>query len=403
MPSTNATTLARRATGLLAFGLAAASIATFAGTAQATPQAGTHRPTSGVNACSPAVTALGFSDALDKLDYHNVTLGGLSNIAWDRRSATYVSSVDNHATDPARLWFYRDLASPQVVRSPLVLRAPDGVPYDGTTADNEGLAVLPDGDFLVSSETEPSIRIFGRDGVQKAQLSVPDRFAVATVGQAGQAGQAMANATLEGLTVSPDGHEIVAAMEGVLSGDEASGDTAGTADLRRFLVYRPDRHGRWSLVKQLGYPADPGNRISEVQLYGDDHLLVMEAAFSTTVGNTIQLYAVPGLDEGRDVRQVSNLSTRPGLVLKKRLVADVTKCPSLGATAKEFQSNPLMDNFEGLIVQPASGRHGEAHRAHRGPHREPAESARYRVSLISDDNFSATQTTRVLRLSAFLP
>jgi hypothetical protein len=27
--------------------------------------------------------------------------------------------------------------------------------------------VLPDGDYLVSSETEPSIRIYGRDGVQK--------------------------------------------------------------------------------------------------------------------------------------------------------------------------------------------------------------------------------------------
>jgi Esterase-like activity of phytase/Glycosyl transferase family 2 len=46
----------------------------------------------------------------------------------------------------------------------------DGTAYDGTNSDNEGLAVLPDGDYLVSSETEPSIRIYGRDGVQKASL-----------------------------------------------------------------------------------------------------------------------------------------------------------------------------------------------------------------------------------------
>ena len=47
-----------------------------------------------------------------------------------------------------------------------MLTDPGGTPYDGTTADKEGLAVLPNGDFLVSSEVEPSIRIFGRDGVR---------------------------------------------------------------------------------------------------------------------------------------------------------------------------------------------------------------------------------------------
>jgi hypothetical protein len=68
---------------------------------------------------------------------------------------------------------------------------------DGTTSDNEGLAVLPNGDFVVSSETEPSIRIFGRDGVQKSSRPVPARFAVTP------AGEATTNAPLEGLTITP--------------------------------------------------------------------------------------------------------------------------------------------------------------------------------------------------------
>jgi hypothetical protein len=68
-----------------------------------------------------------------------------------------------------------------------VLRKPDGTAYDGTNPDNEGLAVLPDGDYLVSSETEPSIRIYGRDGVQKASLPIPARFAVTGTTPAGQA------------------------------------------------------------------------------------------------------------------------------------------------------------------------------------------------------------------------
>src|SRR6201995_5303232 len=118
-------------------------------------------------ACPPDGYALSFSDRLDKLVYHGVELGGLSSLAWDPRSAAWVSAVDNHGTDPARIWFFRTVATPKVVRAPLVLKKPDGTPYDGTNSDNEGLAVLPDGDYLVSSETEPSIRIYNRQGVQR--------------------------------------------------------------------------------------------------------------------------------------------------------------------------------------------------------------------------------------------
>jgi hypothetical protein len=323
------------------------------------------------NSCPPAARAVGFSDNLDKLGYDGATVGGLSDIAWDRRSGAWVSSVDNHASDPSRLWFYRDPLHPSVVRDPLVLRKPDGTPYDGTTADNEGLAVLPDGDFLVSSETEPSIRIFGRDGVQKASLPVPARFAVAP------AGQATANATLEGLTLTPDGHRIVAAMEGALSGDT-------DATLHRFLVYDAGRHGTWSLVKQIAYRTQAGQRIPEVAAYGRDSLLVMEAAFDATNGNSIDLYAVHGLDRAPDVRRVTDLATAPARdVLRKSLVADLVKCPTLGAPSREPQANPLLDNYEGMAVVP--GRRG-------------ADT----IELISDDNFGATQFTRILTLAAHL-
>ena len=63
-------------------------------------------------ACPPAGFAVSFSDSLDKLVYHGVALGGLSSLAWDPRSAAWVSAVDNHGTDPARIWFFRNLAHP---------------------------------------------------------------------------------------------------------------------------------------------------------------------------------------------------------------------------------------------------------------------------------------------------
>lgn len=311
--------------------------------------------------------ATSYSDALDKLVYDGATVGGLSDLAWDRRSKSWVSTVDNHGADPARVWFWRDPKSPQITRDPLVLRTADGTPYDGTTSDNEGLAVLPNGDFVASSETEPSIRIFGRDGVQKASLPVPARFAVAPTGEA------TGNATLEGLTITPDGTRIIAAMEGALAGDH-------DATRHRFLVYDLGRHGAWSLTGQFAYAAEAGRRIPEIVAYDRDSLLVMEASFTTTTGNAISLYVVPTTRRASNVAAVPDLSTLPSsALLRKSLVVDLVKCPTLGATAKQPQTNPLMDNYEAMAVTP-SRRGG------------------YTVNLLSDDNFGATQITRVLTI-----
>ncbi len=356
--------------------LAVLAVAAGAVALPSAPAAHARPPRSSSRACSPSTSAVGYSDALNKLSYDGATLGGLSSLAYDRRSRAWVSAVDNHASDPARIWFVRDLASPKVVRDPLVLRRPDGTPYTGMDSDNEGLAVLPDGDYLVSSETEPSIRIFGRDGVQRAALPVPARFAVAP------AGEATSNATLEGLSISPRGDEVLAAMEGPLSGDTSASD----ATEHRFLVYRADRHGRWTLTKQLAYRTDAGQRVPEVALYGEDSFVVEEASFDVATGNDVRLYAVTGLGRARDVSAVPDLATAGGVAVRKRLLADLVTCPTLGAPALETQTNPLLDNFEGLAVTTPRLPGGV-----RG------------LTLISDDNFSPTQTTRVLNLAARLP
>lgn len=326
--------------------------------------------------CPPSAVALGYSDALDKLNYHGTELGGLSSLAYDRRSGAWISAVDNHASDPSRIWFFRNLASPTVVRDPLVLKQPDGTPYNGMTADNEGLAVLPDGDYLVSSETEPSIRIFGRDGVQKSALPVPARFAVSP------AGEATSNATLEGLTITPSGQRIIAAMEGALSGDLSA---AGDATAHRFLVYDRDRHGNYQLAKQIGYRTETGQRVPEVAAYSDDSLVVEEASFDVAEGNAVSLYQVTGLNRAADVSSIGNLSSASSSAfVAKRLLADLVKCPSLGAPAKETQTNPLLDNFEGMAFT------------------TPDVFGYAGLTLISDDNFSTGQTTRLLNLAVRL-
>ncbi|CAM5257463.1 hypothetical protein SGLAM104S_09666 [Streptomyces glaucescens] len=61
--------------------------------------------------------------------------------------------------------------------------------------------------------------------------------------------------------------------------------------------------------------------------------------------------------------------------IRKTLLADLADCPDLGATARQPQPNPLLDNIEAMAV---TGR----------PH------GRLDVLFASDDNQSPAQTTR---------
>ncbi|MEV0393910.1 esterase-like activity of phytase family protein [Polymorphospora rubra] len=342
--------------------------------------AGAHGPAT----CPPAASALAFSDALDKSTFAGVPVTELSAFAPDVRTLGFVSVSD----DDPRLFFVRDPLDPRVTAT-VPLRRPDSTRYDGDTFDGEGVAVLPDGRLLVSSEVEPSIRVFGRDGIERGALPVPARFRVAP------AGEARVNGTLEGLSISPSGRYVYAAMEAPLSGDAPA---SGESLIRRMLVYRHAGAGfaldrpvgyagaGFAPDRQIGYAADPGHRISEVAAYADGRLLVLEIRFTPGVGNDVKLYAVTGANHAPDVSGIANLSTAPpGTLVTKRLVADLTACPTLGATSPGIQINPLMDNYEGMAVIAPAGR-------------GPAV-----VHLISDDNGSPTQVSRVLTLTALLP
>ncbi|MFG1997207.1 esterase-like activity of phytase family protein [Actinoplanes sp. NPDC048988] len=330
-------------------------------------------PASAGDRCAPSAKAVSYSDSLNKTTFGGVAIGGLSGITYDKVSRGYVSVVDRSGTQPASLVFLRDPGAPRVTATTALKRA-DGTAYDGTNFDGEGIAVAPNGNFLVTSEAEPSIRVFGRDGVQRGELTVPARFAV-TPG-----GEAPVNATLEGLAISRDGKRVYAAMEGALSGDAPA---TGEALRRRVLVYEADGRGGYRLARQIGYEADPGYRVAEVAAYDDGRLVVLEATFTAGVGNGAKLYAIS--DKAPDVSKVANLSTVPAHRLAgKKLVTDLVTGPTLGATNPQPQINPLLDNLEGMAVERSAGRG-------------------HRVYLISDDNFSANQVTRVITLQARLP
>ncbi|MEG3628756.1 esterase-like activity of phytase family protein [Streptomyces poriticola] len=288
-------------------------------------------------ACSPAVSLAGYTDALDKTTYDGTYVGNLSALAPDRRR-TLAALSDRSA-------LFRLDARTLAPRSVVTL-----ADENGAALDAEGLVVDRDGTYLVSSETEPTVRRYSRDGARILhRLPVPDDLRPAP------GGRARGNGTFEGLTLLPGGRTLLAAMEYPLAGDPA--------DLVRFQTWQRTWRGDFRLGRQYAYRVDPGLGVSEVTAAPDGRLLVLERGWTAGVGNTVRLYLA-------DLR-------RP--TAAKRILADLADCPSLGAPAGQPQPNPLLDNLEGMAVT------GRTH-------------GRLDVVLVSDDNQNTAQITRFLRL-----
>lgn len=310
------------------------------------------------HACSPSVSIDSFSDALDKITFDNTFVGNFSALAVDADGRI------NALSDRSSL-FTLDART----RNPTgVLSLAD---ENGRPLDSEGLAIDRDGTRLITSEVEPSVRRYDRDGKLLGRLPVPDALRVAP------AGRATTNLTLEGLTLQPGDRTLIASMEGPLAGDDA--------DLVRFQSWnRHDAEADFVLAPQYGYRVDAGLGVSDVTATGDGRLLVLEREFTAGVGNTVRLYLADPRD-ATDVSGVENLTAQTDArLIGKTLLADIGRCPSLGATAKQPQPNPLLDNIEAVAVT------GMDHN-------------RLRLLLSSDDNQNAVQITRLYSLTAVLP
>jgi hypothetical protein len=339
-----------------AAGLAVATCVT-AGPAAARPAPA--RSSAGTHACSPYVRIDGFSDALDKTTFGGTFVGNLSSLAVDTDGSIAALS------DRSSLF---TLDRPTLQPRTVVPLADE----NGRQLDSEAVVVDRDGTRLITSEVEPSVRRYDRAGHIVGRLPVPGALAVAP------AGRATTNLTFEGLAQQPGGRTLVASMEGALSGD--------SPDLLRFQTWhRGSAHEGYRLSHQYGYRVDTGLGVSEIAATGDGRLLVLERGFTAGVGNTVRLY-LADLSHATDVGAITDLTGQPGIrLIGKTLLADIGDCPSLGATARQPQPNPLLDNIEGLTVLA----HGPDHRL--------------RLLLVSDDNQNPSQITRLYSLTARLP
>ncbi|MGW1051119.1 esterase-like activity of phytase family protein [Streptomyces sp. NPDC002521] len=325
----------------LTAGLAAAASLTAAGPADANSAKG--------HACSPSVSIDRFSDALDKTTYDGTFVGNFSALAVDRDGS--LAALEDRSS------LFR--LDPWTLRPRSAVHLAD---EKGADLDSEGLAIDRDGTRLITSETEPSVRRYSADGRILDRLPVPPALLVAPTGRA------TANQTFEGLTLLPGGHTLLASMEEPLSGD--------AKDLVRFQTWTRTRGDHFRLAAQYAYRIDTGLGVPEIQATPDGRLLVLERGFTAGVGNTVRLYLADPR-HATDTSTVEKLTGQPDVrLIRKTLLTDIAACPSLGATAKQPQPNPLLDNIEGMTI---TGRDG---------------TGRLKVVLVSDDNQNQAQTTR---------
>lgn len=329
--------------------------------------------------CGGGVDLLGFSDALDGARFADTDVGGLSALAYDAASGSYRGVVDNEGETPARVYTFTIALTDAGLGTPMItaitlLRDAAGTPFTGHTSDNEGLTTLPDGELLVASETEPSIRRFDPDGMLRGELPVPARFLVAPRGEATN------NLTFESLALAPGGDTLYTATEGPLRADGFTADLRGRL---RILRYGQGASGDFAPDAQFFYLAEPAQGVSDLVALSATDLLVLERGFFPGRGNTVRIFRVSTIG-ATDVTDRESLATSGVAPLAKILLVDLAACPPGAAQHPAQQPTPLLDNFEGLALGPR------------------LSDGRQALLLLSDNNFGRDQVTRIIAL-AFMP
>ncbi len=311
-------------------------------------------------ACSPSTAIAGWSDALEGQRFAGRTaapqvVGNLSALA-------ALPDGQILALSDRSVLFTLDAAADRPVDA-VTLADPAG-----KQLDSESLVVDRDGSLLIGDETGPQVLRVDRDGHLLGALPVPPDVV----------DRGRPNATLEGLALSPDARTLVASLEEPLRGDDPG--------LTRLVTWtRPDpTSSGFTPAAQYALPLPEGLGVSELTPTGDGRLLALERGYEKATGNTVHLVLLDPAG-ATDVAGVPALSpATAGVPVRATLLADLGACPTLGATARQTQRNPLLDNIEGMTV---TGR---------------APDGAVSLLLVSDDNDSAQEVTRTYRLRTTL-
>lgn len=320
---------------------------------------------------------LGYHVLPKNLTVAGTPVGGLSALTWDPASRTFLAVSDDRSEKaPARL--YRidakitdaglgDVAVTEVT----LLRRPDDSLFPKGAIDAEGMARLPDGRLLISSEGDIGSRdalfvgLFGQDGGLERTLPLPPGFEPDDLGNG-----ARNNLSFEGVTLVPGTQQAVLEVENALLQDGPA-TTVEHGSPSRFTFYdlRTGRPGQ-QYVYDVGaipvVPLDPrrpgDNGISDILALDENRLFVLERGYTPGVGNTIRLFLADRRG-ATDVEQFPSLRGASYTPMHRQLVLDFATL------------NAPLDNVEAITFGPRLA------------------DGRATLLFTTDDNFNPAQRT----------
>lgn len=308
--------------------------------------------------------------------YDGTVVGGLSGISYNPVDQLYyLISDDRSERNPAR--FY-------TARIPLSDSGIGAVEFVGTTPfaglptavppDPEGIAVDPRRQRLYwSSEgarnvddgmlLDPWVRTAGYDGAFLGEFALPAGLRMSTQNEGPRN-----NEGLEGLTLTPSGRYVFAAMESPVFAD---GDmpTEQAGALTRITRFEAETG---LPTAQFAYPVDAvsagpeaDNGLSDLVALDDGSFLSIERGYGGHVEARVYRVVIGDAD---DVLNRPSLLGAPVRTMTKTLLTDLTAVPGLDH----------LDNVEGITLGPL------------------LPDGRQSVVVVTDDNFNADQVTQVL-------
>ena len=320
--------------------------------------------------------------------FEGTTVGGLSGIAFNPLTGTYLAISDDRGTfgSPRIYELAIDLSDGTLDATDLgivgvtALTLAAGGTLEPIRPDGEGIALAPSGEMYVSSERDfvgnPAIYRVNPEGVLQGGLPVDVKFQPAP-SLAERTNGVFENYGFESLTISPDGTALYTAPEAALVQDGAvpTPEAGSTARIVRYDLATglPVAEYAYAVDPVAAAPVPPGDvaeaGLSELlALDNRGTLLSLEGSFSEGVGDSAKLYLVETAG-ATDVSDVDDLAAEEVRPVRKELLLDLG---TLGI--------PL-GNVEGMTLGPV------------------LPDGRQSLVLVSDNDFGSAVSTQVIALA----
>jgi 3-phytase len=331
-------------------------------------------------------TSLGQVIFPPEVTFGSTPVGGLSGITYDSATNSYYSISDDRSQNAPARFYQLNIDLTDGVLNPgdvaftnvTTLLDGNGNPFPQGSVDLEGIALTNTGTLFISSEGDataginPSVNQFSLTGGLINGLTIPDKFLLGTNKGVRN------NLAFESATITPNGRYLYTATENAIVQDGPAADL--NQESRSRIVQYDLTTGQ--VVAEYVYeteaveaePIPPtgfrtNGLVELIALDNSGTLLSLERSFSDGVGNSIKLFEVftQGNTDMKGFEGIDGFDV--DATAYKRLLFDFA---DLGI--------PL-DNIEGMALGPK------------------LPDGRQSLTLVSDNNFSATQSTQFITLA----